>query len=284
MFVIIGIVVVLASVAGGYGMHGGDFVILIQINEFIIILGAAAGTLLIANPMNVVTALISGVLGTLKGSPTNKEGFLDLMKLLYELFQLAKKEGLIGLEQHIENPESSSLFSKYPTFLANHHAVDFLCDTLKVVLNGGVPAHDLEDLMDLDLETAHHEELRPSSALNTVSDAMPGLGIVAAVLGVIITMGKIDQPPTVIGHSVAAALVGTFLGILVSYGFLGPLVKSMENNVNDNGKYMHAIKAAMLSFVKGAPPIVAVEYARRAVPPDKRPTFQETEEAVKQAR
>lgn len=284
MFVIIGIVVVLASIAGGYGMHGGDFVILIQISEFIIILGAAAGTLFIANPMHVITGLISGVLGTLKGPPTSKEAFLDLMKLLYELFQLAKKEGLIGLEQHIENPESSSLFSKYPTFLANHHAVDFLCDTLKVVLNGGVPAHDLEDLMDLDLETAHHEELRPSSALNTVSDAMPGLGIVAAVLGVIITMGKIDQPPTVIGHSVAAALVGTFLGILVSYGFLGPLVKSMENNVNDNGKYMHAIKAAMLSFVKGAPPIVAVEYARRAVPPDKRPTFKETEDAVKQAR
>lgn len=284
MFVIIGIVVVLASVAGGYGMHGGDFVILIQINEFIIILGAALGTLLIANPMNVVTGVITGILGTLKGSPTNKEAFLDLMKLLYELFQLAKKEGLIGLEQHIENPESSALFSKYPSFLANHHAVDFLCDTLKVVLNGGVPAHDLEDLMELDLETAHHEELRPSTALNTVSDAMPGLGIVAAVLGVIITMGKIDQPPTVIGHSVAAALVGTFLGILVSYGFLGPLVKSMENNVNDNGKYMHAIKAALLSFVKGAPPIVAVEYARRAVPPDKRPTFKETEEAVKQAR
>ncbi len=284
MFVIIGVLVVVLAIAGGYGMHGGDFVILFQINEFIIIGGAALGTLLIANPMSVIKALISGVLGTLKGSKLNKEAYLDLMKLLYELFQLAKKEGLIGLEQHIENPEGSSLFSKYPTFLHNHHAVDFLCDTLKVVLNGGIPAHDLEDLMELDLETMHHEELRPASSLNTVSDAMPGLGIVAAVLGVIITMGKIDQPPEVIGHSVAAALVGTFVGILASYGFLAPISKSMENKVAEDGKYLQAIKAALLSFVKGAPPIVAVEYARRAVAPDYRPSFKETEEAVKQTR
>ena len=265
-------------------MHGGDFVILFQISEIIIIGGAALGTLLIANPLSVIKAVISGALGTLKGSKLNKESYLDLMKLLYELFQLAKKEGLIGLEQHIENPEGSSLFTKYPTFLANHHAVDFLCDTLKVVLNGGIPAHDLEELMELDLETMHHEELRPSSALTTVSDALPGLGIVAAVLGVIITMGKIDQPPAVVGHSVAAALVGTFLGILMSYGFFAPIAKSMENTVGENGKYLQAIKAALLSFVKGAPPIVAVEYARRAVASDHRPSFKETEDAVKQTR
>lgn len=284
MFVIIGIVVVIASIAGGYGMHGGDFIILFQINELIIIGGAALGTIFIANPMSVIKGLVSGILGTLKGSKANKTAYLDLMKMLYELFQLAKKEGLIGLEQHIESPEGSTLFTKYPSFLANHHAVDFLCDTLKVVLNGGIPAHDLEDLMELDLETMHHEELRPISALNTVSDAMPGLGIVAAVLGVIITMGKIDQPPTVIGHSVAAALVGTFLGILLSYGFLAPLAKSMENAVDEEGQYLQSIKAALLSFVKGAPPIVAVEYARRAIAPEHRPSFKETEESVKQTR
>lgn len=284
MFVIIGIVVVILAIAGGYGMHGGDFVILFQLSELIIIGGAALGTLFIANPMSVIKGLVAGVLGSLKGSKANKDTYLDLMKMLYELFQLAKKEGLIGLEQHIENPESSSLFSRYPSFLANHHAVDFLCDTLKVVLNGGIPAHDLEDLMEMDLETMHHEELRPASALNTVSDAMPGLGIVAAVLGVIITMGKIDQPPSVVGHSVAAALVGTFLGILLSYGFLAPLAKSMENGVAEEGQYLQSIKAALLSFVKGAPPIVAVEYARRAVAPEHRPSFKETEDSVKQSR
>ncbi len=265
-------------------MHGGQLGILFQISEVIIIGGSALGAFLIGNPMPVIKSTIAGILGTLKGTGLNKETYLDLLKMMYETFQLAKKEGLIGLEQHIENPESSSIFSKYPSFLANHHAVDFMCDTLKVVLNGGVANHDLEDMMELDLETVHHEELKAPGALANVSDAFPGLGIVAAVLGVVITMGKIDQPAEVIGHSVAAALVGTFLGILLCYGFAGPLARIMEDNVNSKGKYMQAIKAGILSFVKGAPPVVAVEYARRAITLDSRPTFKETEESVKQAR
>ena len=269
---------------GGYLMHGGNVLILLQVSEFIIIGGAGIGSFVVANTPATIKATISGVIGTLKGSGMNKEVYLDLLRLMYETFQLAKKEGLIGLEQHIENPTSSSIFSKYSTFLNNHHAVDFFCDTLKVVLNGGVANHDLEDMMELDLETMHHEETKAPTALNTVADAFPGIGIVAAVLGVIITMGKIDQPAEVIGHSVSAALVGTFLGILLSYGFVGPLVKNMEENIDAGSKYMAAIKSGVLSFVKGAPPIVAVEYARRAIPLEARPSFAETEEAVKQAR
>lgn len=284
MFVIIGLVVVFGCVLGGYMMHGGNIGILWQISEVIIIGGAAIGSFVAANPMSVIKATIAGILGTLKGSGLNKEAYIELLQMMYELFQLAKKEGVIGLEQHIENPESSSIFTKYPTFLANHHAVDFLCDTLKVVLNGGVANHDLEDMMDLDLETMHHEEMKAPGALTTVGDALPGLGIVAAVLGVIITMGKIDQSAEIIGHSVAAALVGTFLGILLSYGLAAPVARAMEQNLEAQGKYLIAIKAGVLSFVKGAPPVVAVEYARRAVTLDARPSFQETEEAVKQAR
>ncbi len=281
MFVIIGIVVVFGSIITGYVMHHGNLAVLVQPTEFIIIVGAAVGSLLVANPLHLTISVMKGALATLSGSKVKKESFVDVLKLLYELFQLAKKEGLIALEQHIENPTSSAIISKYPSFLANHHAVEFLCDTLKVVLNGGVPAHDLEDLMELDLETAHHEALLLPAALNTVGDAFPGLGIVAAVLGVIITMGEIDKPPEVIGNSVAAALVGTFLGVLMSYGVVGPLAKNMEHMVAADHRYLVCIKAAILAFAKGAPSVVAVEYGRRAIESHDRPTFQETEEAVK---
>ncbi len=281
MFVIIGIVVVLGSIITGYTMHHGNLAVLVQPTEFIIIVGAAVGSLLVANPLHLTIGVIKGALATLSGSKVKKESFIDVLKLMYELFQLAKKEGLIALEQHIENPSGSPIISKYPTFLANHHAVEFMCDTLKIVLNGGVPAHDLEDLMELDLETSHHEQSQLPAALNTVGDAFPGLGIVAAVLGVIITMGEIDQPPEVIGNSVAAALVGTFLGVLMSYGIIGPLAKNMEHMVAAEHRYMVCIKASILAFAKGAPSVVAIEYGRRAIESHDRPTFQETEEAVK---
>ena len=281
MFVIIGIVVVFGSIVVGYTMHHGDMMILIQVNEFIIIGGAAIGSMLIANPLSLTMGVFKGIIGTLKGSPINKNSYLELLQLLYELFQFAKREGLIALEPHIENPEASSIFSKYPSFFKNHHAVDFMCDTLKIVLSGGIPAQDLEELMDIDIETLHTAELQAPTALNTVGDAFPGLGIVAAVLGVIITMGIIDQPPEIIGHSVAAALVGTFFGILMSYGLVGPLAKNMEHMVNAEGRYMNSIKSALLAFAKGTPAAVAVEYARRSIAPEERPTFKETEEATK---
>ncbi len=284
MFVLIGLAVVFASIIAGYTMHGGQLLILFQISEFIIIGGAAIGALLISNPPDMLRRIVQGVLATLRGNKLSKAAYLELLQFLFEIFQLAKREGLIALEQHVENPHSSAIFSKYPTVLANHHAVDFFCDTMKVVLNGGVPPHDLEDLMELDLETIHQKESRAPAALITIADSLPGLGIVAAVLGVVITMGKVDQPPEVVGHSVAAALVGTFLGVLLSYGVVGPIGRSLENLQAAEQRYLNCIKAAILAFVKGAPPVVAVEYGRRAIDPDFRPSFQETEEAIKRAR
>lgn len=281
MFVIIGVVLVFAALMGGYIMAGGDPVVLMQIPEFIIIGGAAIGSVLIANPLPVIKKIISGAIGTFKGASVNKEAYIDLLKLLYELFQFAKREGLIALEPHVENPESSSILSKYPSFLNNHHAVEFLCDTLKVVLSGGVPAHDLEELMDIDLEALHQEEAVPPAALNTMADAFPGLGIVAAVLGVVITMQSIDQGAEAVGHHVAAALVGTFLGVLLSYGIVGPIAKSMDNIAQKESRYILAIKAALLSFAKGAPAAVAIEYGRRSIDPTNRPSFKETEESMK---
>ena len=284
MFVLIGLVVVFASIIAGYTMHGGQLLILFQVSEFVIIGGAAIGALLISNPPDMLRRIVQGVLATLRGNKLSKAAYLELLQFLFEIFQLAKREGLIALEQHVENPHSSAIFSKYPTVLANHHAMDFFCDTMKVVLNGGVPPHDLEDLMELDLETIHQKESRAPAALITIADSLPGLGIVAAVLGVVITMGKVDQPPEVVGHSVAAALVGTFLGVLLSYGVVGPIGRSLENLQAAEQRYLNCIKAAILAFVKGAPPVVAVEYGRRAIDPDFRPSFQETEEALKRAR
>ncbi len=281
MLVIVGAVIVMASLIIGYVMHNGDLLVLLQINEFIIIGGAAIGSMLIANPIDVIKRIIAGALDTLKPPKVNKAAYLDLMKLLYEIFQFAKREGLIALEPHVEEPESSSILSQYPSFLGNHHAVEFLTDTLKVVLSGGVPAHDLEELMDIDLHALHEEEAIPPAALTLVSDAFPALGIVAAVLGVIITMQSISAGAETVGANVAAALVGTFLGILLAYGFVGPLAKNMEMSVKKEAKYLEAIKAALLSFAKGAPAAVAIEYARRAIDPTNRPTFKEAEEAVK---
>ncbi len=281
---LIGLAVVFASIIAGYTMHGGQLLILFQVSEFVIIGGAAIGALLISNPPDMLRRIVQGVLATLRGNKLSKAAYLELLQFLFEIFQLAKREGLIALEQHVENPHSSAIFSKYPTVLANHHAVDFFCDTMKVVLNGGVPPHDLEDLMELDLETIHQKESRAPAALITIADSLPGLGIVAAVLGVVITMGKVDQPPEVVGHSVAAALVGTFLGVLLSYGVVGPIGRSLENLQAAEQRYLNCIKAAILAFVKGAPPVVAVEYGRRAIDPDFRPSFQETEEALKRAR
>lgn len=284
MLVIVGVVLLFASLLIGYTMHHGNILVLLQINEFIIIGGAAFASILIANPMSVVKKIIAGAIGTLKGPKVSKSAYLELLQLMYELFQFAKREGLIALEPHIEEPESSSIISKYPSFLANHHAVEFFTDTLKVVLSGGVPAHDLEELMEIDIDIHHKEEHKPSAALATVADAFPGLGIVAAVLGVIITMGKISEGPEQVGASVAAALVGTFLGVLMSYGLVGPIAKNMENTFEKESIYLEVIKSGLLAFAKGAPASIAIEYARRTIDPDNRPTFSEAEEAIKATR
>jgi len=284
MFVIIGIVVVFVSIIGGLIVAGGNPLALIVPAEYIIIGGSAIGSLLIANPLPILKKIISGAIGTIKGPKVNKASYIELLQLLYELFQFAKREGLIAIESHIENPEQSSIFSKYPTFLANKNAVEFLTDTLKVVLSGGVPAHDLEELMDIDIENILEEEQVPAQSLQTLAEAFPGLGIVAAVMGIIVTMASVSEGAEAVGHHVAAALVGTFLGVLMCYGIIGPTASIMNKIVQKEVKYLQTIKAALLAFAKGAPASVAVEYGRRSIDPENRPSFQETEQAIKQAR
>lgn len=284
MFVIIGTFVVLVSIIGGLVIAGGNPLALIVPAEYIIIGGAALGSLLIANPLPVLKRIISGVLGTLKGAKVNKTAYIELLQLLYELFQFAKREGLIAIESHIENPEQSSIFSKYPTFLSNKIAVEFLTDTLKVVLSGGVPAHDLEELMDIDIENILEEEQVPAQSLQTLAEAFPGLGIVAAVMGIIVTMASVSEGAEAVGHHVASALVGTFLGVLMCYGIIGPTASIMNKITQKEMKYLQTIKAALLAFAKGAPASVAIEYGRRSIDPENRPSFQETEQAIKQAR
>lgn len=285
MFVIIGFAVVFICVFGGFlwasGFNPDAIGFFLHPYEYLIIGGAAVGSMLISNPLHLNIEIVKGILGTLKGSKINKAAYVDLLKMLYEIFQFAKREGLIALEQHIENPKESSILSKYPSFLDNHHAVEFLCDTLKVVLSGGVPAYELEELMDIDLENIKAEAAHVPAALNTVGDALPGLGIVAAVLGIIITMLVITEGAATVGAKVGGALVGTFMGVLLAYGFVGPLSRNLEGIVTAEGKYLDVIKASLLAFSKSMPPTVAVEYGRRSIDPHNRPSFTETEEAIK---
>jgi chemotaxis protein MotA len=281
MFVIIGIVVVLGAVVGGYLMHHGNLAVLIQINEFVILGGAGFGSFLAANGMKNVQAAIKAVTGLFKPDPYVKPAYIDLLRMMYQLFNVARKEGLLGLEKHIEEPEKSEIIKKYPTFLSNHHATSFLCDTMKVILTGAVGPHDLSEMMELDLEIAHQEAKTPAEAIQTVGDAMPGFGIVAAVLGVIITMGEIGGEAAAIGQSVAAALVGTFLGILMAYGVFAPLARAIELRLKSEEQYLNCIRYALFSFARGESPITCVEFARRNIEPSVRPGFAEMEKAVK---
>jgi chemotaxis protein MotA len=281
VFVIIGIAVVIGGVLGGFAMEGGPFLVLMQEAEFLIIGGSALGALLISAPAKTLKLIISKVLGTLKGSSISTQMYLDLLKLMFEVFQMSRKDGLIALESHIEKPEESTIFGNYPQFLKNHHLLSFMCDTFRLVILGGVPAYDMESLMDTDIETHHHEGTKPGMILQKIGDSMPGLGIVAAVLGIIITMQAIGGPAEEIGKKVAAALVGTFLGIFISYGFIQPLATNIDMTNDEDSKVFETIKAALIAFAKGFNPIVCAEFARRVIPSDYRPTFQEMEDFVK---
>lgn len=263
-------------------MHGGNIAVLIQINELIILGGAGMGSFLAANGMKNSQAAIKGITGVLKPSPFTKDAYNDLLKMMYQLFNVARKEGLLGLEKHIETPETSEIIKVFPSFLANHHAVSFFCDTMKVILTGAVGPHDLSEMMELDLEIAHKEAETPAGAVQAVGDAMPGFGIVAAVLGVIITMGKIGGEAAAIGESVAAALVGTFLGILLAYGIFAPLARAMELRNGSESQYLNCIRFALFSFARGESPITCVEFARRNITPEVRPGFAEMEKSVKE--
>jgi len=273
--------VVIVSVLGGFAIEGGPFLVLMQFAEFMIIGGAAVGALLISAPANLLKKIVEKALASLKGSSVNKQNYLDLLKLMFEVFQVSRKDGLIALESHIENPEQSAIFTQYPQFVSQHHLLQFMCDTFRLVVLGGVPPHDMEALMDGDIETHHHEGTKPGMILQKIGDSMPGLGIVAAVLGIVITMQAINGPPEEIGHKVAAALVGTFLGIFISYGFLQPLATNIDMANDEESKVFEAIKAGMIAFAKGFNPIISVEFARRAIPGEYRPAFQDMENYVK---
>ena len=282
MFVIIGIVVVIGAVLGGFTLEKGPFLVLVQPSEFLIIGGAALGTLLSANPLYTLKKIVSALLSVLKGSKHTKDRYVRSLKMLFNLFGKARKEGWAGIESDIEEPEKSPVFSKYPDFLSNHHARDFVCDTLRMAITGGTSAFDLDQMMELDMEVHHAGESQCVSALTTVADSLPGLGIVAAVLGVVITMGALGGPPEELGKKVAAALVGTFLGILLCYGIVGPISSNLAKIVEDDHAYYHVLRVGMMSFIKGMSPLLAIEMARRAIPAHLRPNFQEVEKACRQ--
>ncbi len=283
MLVLVGFVVVIASVIGGYMMAGGALGVLMQPAELVIIGGSAAGSLLISTSPMVVKAIVQQVTSLL-GAGLTRQDFADLLALLFKVFRSAQQNGIMALEAHFDKPEESAILKAHPKFLARHHSVAFLSDSIKVIIVGGISPHDLADLMTEDLEIHHEEARSPASTLARVGDALPGLGIVAAVLGIVITMGAIDGPPSEIGHKVGAALVGTFLGILLSYGFLQPLAASMETRVQEDGRYEQCIKAGLLATYKGLPPALAIEFARRVLPSSVRPSFEETEQICRATR
>jgi len=276
MFAIIGIVVVFGAVAAGYLMEHGKLMVLLQPAELVIIGGAAVGTVLIANPLHILKQIVGGIGGVFTGSKFTKQRYLDSLKMVYDLLNKARREGLMTLENDVEEPGKSPILSKYPFFLEDHHSCDYFCDTLRMAISG-VEAFDLDQLLDLDLEVHHNSANLPITSLSTMADSLPGLGIVAAVLGVVITMGALGGPPEEIGHKVAAALVGTFLGILLCYGLVGPIASSMGKIAEEEGAYLHVLRVLMISFLKGSPPIMAVEFARRAIPGHVRPSFKEVE-------
>src|SRR5579863_2631497 len=281
MFAIIGIVVVLAAIIAGFLMEKGHILVLLQPAELLIIGGAAAGTLLVANPLRILKDILAGLIASLKGSPFTTARYLSTLKMMYQFLNKVRKEGLLSVEMDVEKPSESSIFKNYPEFLGDHHARDYVCDTLRMAITGGVDPFDMDQMMELDMEVHHHEATQPIASLTTVADALPGLGIVAAVLGVVITMGALGGPPEEIGAHVAAALVGTFLGILACYGVVGPLSSNMSKTVDDHDSYLHVLGVLMLSFLKGSAPMIAIEMGRRAIPAHVRPSFDEMEKDCK---
>jgi chemotaxis protein MotA len=281
MFAIIGIVVVFGAVLGGYLMEHGKLLVLVQPAELLIIGMAAVGTLLIGNPLHILKNIGAGLGGVFKGSKFTKQRYLDSLKMLYELFNKARREGLVALESDTETPDKSQILTKYPDFLEDHHARDFVCDTLRMAISGGVDPFDVDQMIELDMEVHHHDSGQPVASLSSMADSLPGLGIVAAVLGVVITMGALGGPPEELGHKVAAALVGTFLGILLCYGLVGPLAANMAKAADEEQAYYHVMRVVMVAFIKGTSPVLAIEIGRRAVPGHVRPNFQETEQYCK---
>jgi len=280
MITIVGLIIVFFSVIFGYILHHGNLAVLYQPVEILIIGGAAVGALVASSTPYILKGIGHELIGVIKGSGVTKEKYIQLILLFNELFRMATSNP-VSVEPHVENPDSSALFQKYPLILKDHHAVDFICNTMLTQLSAPMSPYDLEDLLDQDIEVMHHEEKVVPASMGRFSDALPGLGIVAAVLGIVITMGKLDQGKEAIGQSVAAALVGTFLGILMCYGIFQPISAKVESNIEEKGKILLAIKAGLIAYAKGAKAPAIVEFTRRNIPLEFRPSMKEVEEAIK---
>ncbi len=279
MFVIAGLLIVVVCVLGGYLGAGGKFSVLIQPLELVIIGGAALGAFVAGNPKVVVMRAFSAFGALLKGSRYTKDNYLELLGLLFVMFKLLRTKGALAIEQHIEKPEESAIFQRFPHFHQNHHAVDFLCDYLRLLTLGTDSAHIMDELMSEEINVHHEEQMQVTKAVQTVADGLPALGIVAAVLGVIKTMTHITEPPEILGGLIAMALVGTFLGVFMAYGFVGPTANALKGTYEAEGRYLTCIKAGLLAHLHGYAPSVAVEFARKALLSNVRPSFFEVEQA-----
>lgn len=280
MIIVLGIIVVFGSVISGYLLEHGNMSVLLQPAELLIIGGAGVGTLLVANPPHVLKKVGKGVMAAFGPPKFTKEKYVDLLKTLYDLLSKARKDGLMSLEQDVEKPDTSVIISKNKTLTEDHHALSFLCDSLRMTITG-FEVYELDQVLDLDLEVHHAEATQPVNALTTMADSLPGLGIVAAVLGVVITMSAMGGPPEEIGRKVAAALVGTFLGVLLCYGLVGPLAQNLAKRAEADAAFLQVMRVVIISYLKGAAPIMAVEVGRRAVPGNVRPAFREVEVACR---
>lgn len=280
MLFIVGLVVVFGSISGGYALSNGHFGVLWQPNEFLIILGAAIGAMIISNPKNVLSATVGKLKTLFKGSPYAKADYLDMLMFLFNICKIMKTKGMLQIESALDKPEESEHFTKYPKFLHNHHAVEFFCDYMRMVTMGMDNHYQLEDLMDKEIEAHHHEAEAPSGAILAVADGLPALGIVAAVLGVIHTMGSITEPPEILGELIGAALVGTFFGVMMGYGVIGPVGTFLGKYAASETEYFQVMKAAIIAHVQGNAPVVTVEFARKIIPGHLRPTFQELDAMI----
>jgi len=283
MFAVIGILVVLGAVIGGFLMEHGPIRVLIQPSEILIIGGAALGTLLAANPLHTLKGVIAGILQVVKGSKFSKKRYLDSLKMMYDMFNKIRRDGPNSVENDIEAPDKSKFFAVYPDFVKDHHLRDFVCDTMRIALMGGIEPFDVDQMIEADMDVHSHLAEQSVTALSTVADSLPGLGIVAAVLGVVMTMSALGGPPEEIGKKVAAALVGTFLGILMCYGMVGPISSNLSKLSHEEHEYLHVLRVTMIGFMKGISPLLAVEMGRRAVPAHLRPSFSEFEKHCKQS-
>ena len=285
MIAIIGIVIVSSCVIGGYLIHHGNLSVIFQPVELLIIGGAALGAFVIASPLKVIKAVGGSVARVFSYKPNSKQDYIEVLLMINGIFYKIRQQGLVSIESDVDSPAQSPLFSAYPKIMKNHAAINLIADTLRTVMTTTIAPHELEALIDQELEAHHEESMGPAHSIATMADGLPGLGIVAAVLGVILTMAKIKEPPEVLGASIGAALAGTFLGVLLCYGYVGPLAKNMEFIANEDMQFLNVIKVALLSFIGGgAAPKVAVEFGRRVIPSEAKPSFVEMEDALRTAK